>query len=45
MFLGSVCFTLLVSEQFNVTHFRAAPGAGGLISMKGMKIKEASLNS
>ncbi|CAH1724862.1 acetyl-coenzyme A transporter 1-like isoform X2 [Aphis gossypii] len=34
MFLGSVCFTLLVSEQFNVTHFRAAPGAGGLISMK-----------
>lgn len=34
MFIGSVCFTLLVSEQFNITYFRAAPGTGGLITMK-----------
>ncbi|XP_026808439.1 acetyl-coenzyme A transporter 1-like [Rhopalosiphum maidis] len=34
MFLGSVCFTLIVSEQFNVTYFRAVPGAGGLLTMK-----------
>ncbi|XP_022174745.1 acetyl-coenzyme A transporter 1-like [Myzus persicae] len=34
MFIGSVCFTLLVSEQFNITYFRATPGTGGLITMK-----------
>lgn len=40
MFIGSVCFTLLVSEQFNATYFRATPGTGGLITMKSTKIKK-----
>jgi len=39
MFIGSVCFTLLVSDQFNTTYFRATPGTGGLITMKSTKIK------
>ncbi|CAI6366795.1 unnamed protein product [Macrosiphum euphorbiae] len=34
MFIGSVCFTLLVSDQFNSTYFRSTPGTGGLVSMK-----------
>ncbi|XP_026823089.1 acetyl-coenzyme A transporter 1-like [Rhopalosiphum maidis] len=34
IFLGEVCFTLLVSEEFNIKYFRAMPGAGGLVSMK-----------
>ncbi|XP_060851932.1 acetyl-coenzyme A transporter 1-like [Rhopalosiphum padi] len=34
MFLGSVCFTLLVSEQFNVKYLGTATGKGGIITMK-----------
>lgn len=34
IFLGEVCFTLLVSEEFNTKYFRSTPGTGGLISMK-----------
>jgi len=41
MFIGSVCFTLLVSEQFSVKYLGAITGAGGVITMKStdMKIK------
>lgn len=34
MFIGSVCFTLLVSEQFSVKYLGAITGAGGVITMK-----------
>lgn len=34
MFIGSVCFTLLVSEQFSNKYFRMKPDVGGLITMK-----------
>lgn len=34
MFSGSVCFTLLVSEDFCVKHFGTTPGAGGIMTMK-----------
>jgi len=41
MFIGSVCFTLLVSEHFSVKYLGAIIGAGGVITMKStdMKIK------
>jgi len=39
MFLGSVCFTLLVSEQFNVKYLGTATGKGGIITMKSTEIK------
>lgn len=45
MFIGSVCFVLLMSEQFNINYFRAAPGSGGLITMKSTKIKQRPTNS
>ncbi|XP_060878936.1 acetyl-coenzyme A transporter 1-like [Metopolophium dirhodum] len=34
MFSGSVCFTLLVSEEFSVKHLGTIPGAGGIMTMK-----------
>lgn len=34
MFTGSVCFTLLVSEQFSVNFLKTTPGTGGIMTMK-----------
>lgn len=34
MFIGSVCFTLLISEQFWNTHLRTVPSAEGLVTKK-----------
>ncbi|KAL5239627.1 hypothetical protein ACI65C_007037 [Semiaphis heraclei] len=34
MFSGSVCFTLLVSEEFSVKHFGTTLGTGGIMTMK-----------
>lgn len=34
MFIGSVCFTLLVSEKFSDKILHRTPGSGGLVTMK-----------
>lgn len=34
MFIGSVCFILLVSEQFSNKYLRTLPETGGLLTMK-----------
>lgn len=34
MFIGSVCFTLLVSEQFGKKYFKIESDKGGLVTMK-----------
>lgn len=39
MYIGSVCFTLLVSEGFSNTYLRSTPGVGGLITIKSKEIK------
>lgn len=39
MFIGSVCFTLLVSEDFNNKYFRSTPGIGGLTTIQSKEIK------
>jgi len=39
MFSGSVCFTLLVSEEFCVKHFGTTLGTGGVMTMKSKDIK------
>lgn len=38
MFIGSTCFTLLVSEQFSNLYLNTSPGTGGLITMKSTKV-------
>lgn len=36
MFLGSVCFTLLVSEESGETYLGKKPGTGPIVTMKSM---------
>jgi len=45
MFSGSVCFTLLVSEQFSVKHLGTIPGAGGIMTMKSTDVKSNSTHN